>query len=81
MWTEEIRAALQARLDAGESLLSIANACGISQRVLHHFVHGKRSGGQETSLRLDTAEKLGLYLGFELRAVNSRPRKKAPKKR
>jgi len=45
----------------GESVNSLAKQSGVSQPVLHRFLSGQRG------LKLDTAEKLCVFLGLELK--------------
>jgi plasmid maintenance system antidote protein VapI len=61
--TEVLRKAV---LDTGLPLLQIAEAAGIERASLSRFVRGQRT------LRLDMADRLAAYLGFELRNSHDR---------
>jgi len=50
--TEKIRGSIQARLDKGESLNSVAKLTGVANPVLHRFMRGERT------ITLPTADKL-----------------------
>lgn len=60
MMAEELKAAIQTKLNAGATVASIAREAGIPQPVLHRFVRGTRSLTLETASKL--AETLGLVL-------------------
>ena len=66
--TDTIRAALQQRLDAGESLSAIAAAAGYSDHSqLSRFVRGER--GLATGPKLDGLLRV---LGLQVRATSAR---------
>ena len=59
----------QAIVDSGLPLLRLANETGIARASLIRFVRG------DTSIRLDIADKLAVYLGLELQPVAKRKAK------
>jgi plasmid maintenance system antidote protein VapI len=58
--SDTILTELRRRIEAGESIRSIAAAADIPAPVLNRFVNGRRT------LTLPTADKLAEYLGLEL---------------
>lgn len=62
MFSQALRGAIRARLDAGSSLSSIARGAGMAQSNLHRWYWNERN-----SLTLHNASKLCVFL--ELRLV------------
>jgi hypothetical protein len=58
---DQLRAALRERVEAGASVLALAQAAGVAQPRLRAFLRG------EGDLRLRTAAKLCAHLGLQLR--------------
>jgi ribosome-binding protein aMBF1 (putative translation factor) len=65
-FTDQIRRAI---LDSGVSRYRIAKDTGIAESVLSRFMHG------QIGFTLETLDKLGDYLQFDLTAHGPKPRK------
>jgi hypothetical protein len=67
-WNDLIRTRVEDYLQRHRlSLNAFAGLTGVRQSVLHRFL-----SGEQDNIRLDTAEKLGVYLGLELRHIGER---------
>ena len=58
----------QAIVDSGLPLQQVAERAGVERASLSRFVRGQRT------LRLDMADRLAAYFGFELKKAGKRPR-------
>lgn len=59
-------ALIKAVAETGKSVNSVAKESGVPQAVLQRFLCGKRS------LTLETAERLCVYFGLELKSTNGK---------
>ncbi|QDU25584.1 helix-turn-helix protein [Anatilimnocola aggregata] len=67
---DQLRTAIK---DSGQPGLAIAKATGVSQPAISRFLSGE-------DIRFSAASKLAEYFGLELRPVDQKAKKPAPKR-